>query len=325
MQMDPKKEILIAVPHGMCAGVRRALEAVESVLHRCGTPVCVLHEIVHNDFIVNDLRRRGVRFAETLAEVPEGAVLLFSAHGVSAAVEREAKKRKLRIVDATCPLVKRLQIAAARRSSDPGDVLILIGHRGHPEVEGVLGRTGGGRVLVVEREADIAALPDCSGARRISRLAQTTLNCETVETLTGLLRQRYPALECGPGICYATTNRQSAMCELASLCGMVLVIGSRRSSNSNRLREIAESRGCRAFLIDGPEVLPPEVASWPGPIGVSAGASAPEELVERTVVRLGELGFGPVRLLGTPEQKLAFAPPEIPESRPASPGGAGGT
>ena len=205
--MDLKKEILVAVPHGMCAGVRRALRAVESVLHQCGAPVYVLHEIVHNDFIVNNLRKQGVRFAETLSEVPEGAVLLFSAHGVSAAVEQEAEKRKLRIVDATCPLVKRLQVAAARYSH-PGDLLILIGHRGHPEVEGVLGRTGGGRVLVVENEADIAALPDCPDARRISRLAQTTLNCESVERLTEALRRRYPALECGPGICYATTNRR---------------------------------------------------------------------------------------------------------------------
>ena len=190
---------------------------------------------------------------------------------------------------------------------------ILIGHRGHPEVEGVLGRTGGGRVLVVENEADIAALPDCPDARRISRLAQTTLNCESVERLTEALRQRYPALECGPGICYATTNRQAAVRELAAQCGMVLIIGSRRSSNSNRLREIAASCGCRAFLIDGPEALPPEVAGWQGAIGVSAGASAPEELVERTVARLAKLGFGPVRLHGTPEQKLEFAPPEIPE------------
>ena len=172
---------------------------------------------------------------------------------------------------------------------------------------------GGGRVLVVENEADIAALPDCPDARRISRLAQTTLNCESVERLTEALRRRYPALECGPGICYATTNRQAAVRELAAHCGMVLIIGSRRSSNSNRLREIATSCGCRAFLIDGPEALPPEVAGWQGAIGVSAGASAPEELVERTVARLAELGFGPVRLLGTPEQKLEFAPPEIPE------------
>ena len=171
----------------------------------------------------------------------------------------------------------------------------------------------GGRVLVVENEADIAALPDCPDARRISRLAQTTLNCESVERLTEALRRRYPALECGPGICYATTNRQAAVRELAAHCGMVLIIGSRRSSNSNRLREIATSCGCRAFLIDGPEALPPEVAGWQGAIGVSAGASAPEELVERTVARLAELGFGPVRLLGTPEQKLEFAPPEIPE------------
>ena len=181
-RMEEKREIIIAAPHGVCAGVRRALEAVESVLLRCGIPVYVLHEIVHNDFIVNNLRSRGVHFAETLDEVPEGAVLLFSAHGVSAAVEQEARKRKLRIVDATCPLVKRLQVAAAQRSG-PGDMLILIGHRGHPEVEGVLGRTGSGVVHVVESEADIAALPDGSGARRITLLAQTTLNCEAVEAL----------------------------------------------------------------------------------------------------------------------------------------------
>ena len=311
-RMEGKREIIIAAPHGVCAGVRRALEAVESVLRRCGAPVYVLHEIVHNEFIVNDLRSRGVHFAETLSEVPEGAVLLFSAHGVSAAVEQEARGRKLRIVDATCPLVKRLQVAAVQRSGG-GDMLILIGHRGHPEVEGVLGRTCGGEVHVIEKESDIAALPDWAAPRRISLLAQTTLNCETVDALTGALRRRYPALECGPGICYATTNRQRAVRELALRCGMVLIIGSRRSSNSNRLREIAESCGCRACLIDGPEALPPEISAWPGAVGVSAGASAPEELVERTVARLEELGFGPVRNLGEPEQKLEFAPPEIPE------------
>ncbi len=295
-----KGVIRIAQPHGFCGGVRRALDAVERALREYGAPIYVLHEIVHNRFIVNNLKERGVHFAETLAEVPEGAVLLFSAHGVPATVEEEAAKRRLTVIDATCPLVKRLQEAAAERSR-PDDALILIGHPGHPEIEGVLGRTSGGTVYVIETAEEAALLPPLPPGTRVSRLAQTTLSGRLVETLTRQLKERYPSLETGPAICYATTDRQAAVIKLARQCKRIVVIGSRGSSNSNRLAETARDCGSRAWLVDSPEEIPPEALEGPGDIGVSAGASAPEELVEATVNFLKARGFtGPVNV-GTPE------------------------
>ena len=232
--MDNQRKIFIARPHGMCAGVRRALDTVEAVLKSAPAPVYVLHEIVHNNFIVNRLKERGVIFAETLAEVPEGAVLLFSAHGVSAAVEEEARRRSLRTVDATCPLVKSLQ-SAASKSFRPGEVLILIGHRGHPEVEGVLGRVpAGGTVHVISGAAEVPGLPELPAGTPVRALSQTTLNLEAVDEVLAALRNRWPQLESGPGVCYATTNRQKAVRQLAARCRTLLIIGSPRSSNSNR-------------------------------------------------------------------------------------------
>lgn len=308
--MDNQRKIFIARPHGMCAGVRRALDTVEAVLKSAPAPIYVLHEIVHNNFIVNRLKERGVIFAETLAEVPEGAVLLFSAHGVSAAVEEEARRRSLRTVDATCPLVKSLQ-SAASKSFRPGEVLILIGHRGHPEVEGVLGRVpAGGTVHVISGAAEVPGLPELPAGTPVRALSQTTLNLEAVDEVLAALRNRWPQLESGPGVCYATTNRQKAVRQLAARCRTILIIGSPRSSNSNRLREIAEQAGARAFLIDGPQELPPLDPSQD--IGVSAGASAPEELVEATVERLRRLGYGAEEPVEAAVETVAFRLPALP-------------
>ena len=309
--MEQTKCIYLAHPHGMCAGVRRALQAVDAVLERFGPPVYVLHEIVHNSFIVNGLRKRGVRFAESLDEVPPGSVLLFSAHGVSSAVEQEAHRRGLRTIDATCPLVKRLHHAAEKAD----DVLILLGHRGHPEVEGTVGRSGAGRTFTAGSREELAGLPDFPAGTRIVLLAQTTLNTEEVRAMETLLRVRYPHLESAAAVCYATTNRQKAVRLLAEKTGTVLVIGSPHSSNSNRLREAAEQAGAEAFLIEGPEELPRERLLAAASVGIGAGASAPESLVRQVIGELGRLGFGRVEPVHAAEEETIFKRPAIPEER----------
>lgn len=309
--MKCDKPIFLSQPHGMCAGVRRALEVVETVLQRFGPPVFVLHEIVHNSFIVNDLRRRGVCFAQTLEEVPAGAVLLFSAHGVSAAVEREARERGLRVVDATCPLVKRLHHAAAKASG----VLILIGHRGHPEVEGTVGRSGAQRTFTIGNAAEIDALPDIPDGTPILLLAQTTLNTEEVGALEAELKRKYPSLESAAAACYATANRQKAVRMAAEKSDVVLVIGSPHSSNSNRLREAAEQLGAKSFLIEGKDGIPREALAGAGSVGIGAGASAPEHLVHEVVAELKRLGFGPVAEVRAAEENNEFRQPGIPEKK----------
>lgn len=307
--MNQEKRVFLASPHGMCAGVRRALETVEMVLDRFGPPVYVLHEIVHNNFIVNDLRQRGVRFAETLEEVPPGAVLLFSAHGVSAAVEEQARSRNLRIVDVTCPLVKRLHHCAGKAH----DVLILIGHRGHPEVEGTVGRSGAKYTFVVGSTAEAEALTPLPPGSRIELLAQTTLNTEEVGRIEAKLRERYPQLESAATVCYATTNRQRAVRALAGKCEVILIIGSPRSSNSNRLREVAEQAGVKAFLIENAGEIPAEIIAKTATIGVSAGASAPESLVEGVLERLRAAGFRVENENCAADESTAFSIPPIPE------------
>ena len=307
--MNQEKRVFLASPHGMCAGVRRALETVEMVLDRFGPPVYVLHEIVHNNFIVNDLRQRGVRFAETLEEVPPGAVLLFSAHGVSAAVEEQARSRNLRIVDVTCPLVKRLHHCAGKAR----DVLILIGHRGHPEVEGTVGRSGAKYTFVVGSTAEAEALTPLPPGSRIELLAQTTLNTEEVGRIEAKLRERYPQLESAATVCYATTNRQRAVRALAGKCEVILIIGSPRSSNSNRLREVAEQAGVKAFLIENAGEIPTEIIAKTATIGVSAGASAPESLVEGVLERLRAAGFRVENENCAADESTAFSLPPIPE------------
>ena len=305
-------KIYLARPHGMCAGVRRALAAVESVLAAADGIVYVLHEIVHNEPIVRSLTRRGVRFVNSPEEVPEGGILLFSAHGVGSGCEREARNRRLRVVDATCPLVKRLH-RAAYEAGAAGVPVVLIGHRNHPEVEGIVGRMEPGtEIRVVESAAEIDALPFPAGTP-VLRLCQTTLNTRETERLTSLLRRRFPAMREGPGVCYATFQRQEAVRRLAAVVPLVLIIGSARSSNSNRLREIAAESGAAAFLIDGPETLPLEALRNVTGVGVGAGASAPEHLVDATLEALKRLGFGPdVSFVGEAVEEPRFLPPELP-------------
>lgn len=307
--MMQKKKVFLGFPHGMCAGVRRALKTVETVLDRFGAPVYVLHEIVHNNFIVNELKKRGVHFADSLDEIPPESVLLFSAHGVSAAVEEEARRRKLRIIDVTCPLVKRLHHAAAK----PRDVLILIGHRGHPEVVGTVGRSGAKQTFVVADASEAAALPAFPPDTRIELLAQTTLNTEEVTKVEAELRKRYPQLESAATVCYATTNRQKAVRSLAKKCEAVLIVGSPHSSNSNRLREVAEQEGARAFLIENAGELPREIIENTTMLGVSAGASAPESLVDELLQKLLSAGFQLKTENFTADETTEFSIPEIPE------------
>jgi len=307
--MKSNKTIYLAQPHGMCAGVRRALEAVETVLTRFPPPVYVLHDIVHNSFIVNRLRGRGVRFADTLDDVPPGSVLMFSAHGVSDAVENEARKRGYRLVDATCPLVKRLHHAAAKTSG----VLLLLGHRGHPEVEGTVGRSGAKLTFTVGDAAEIAALPEIPAETPVSLLAQTTLNTDDVLAMEAMLKKKYPQLESAAAVCYATTNRQKAMRLVAGKTRTVLVIGSPRSSNSNRLREVAEQSGAEAFLIENAAEIPPKVWENSESVGIGAGASAPESLVREAIAELERRGFGPVVPVPAAEEETVFKQPEIPE------------
>ncbi len=307
--MKQSRIIYLAQPHGMCAGVRRALEVVETVLARFGPPIYVLHEIVHNSFIVNSLKLRGVYFVHTLEDLPPGAVLLFSAHGVSEAVEREAHERCLRVVDATCPLVKRLHYAAA----EVVDILVLLGHAGHPEVIGTVGRSGATRTFVVGGKQEIDELPDFPPEASVALLAQTTLNTAEVAVLEDALKKKYPSLKSAAAVCYATTNRQKAVRMVAEKTGVVLVIGSPHSSNSNRLREVAEQAGARAFLIEGADALPADVLTEAVSVGVGAGASAPERLVEEVIEKLEALGFGPVEVVPAAEEKNEFRLPEIPE------------
>ena len=307
--MERERKIFLAQPHGMCAGVRRAIDAVERLLRQEGPPIHVLHEIVHNNFIVKELASRGVHFAESLDEVPSGARLLLSAHGVGAAVEERARSICGELVDATCPLVKRLHDAASR--CRPGEVLILIGHRGHPEVEGILGRCGSETVFVVENVGDVDTLPELSPETPVRLLTQTTLDTEAVREIVAALRFRHPSIAAEPSVCYATRHRQAAVRLLAEKTKLVLVIGSSRSSNSNRLREAAENAGARAFLIDGAGELPEAELENAESVGVTAGASAPETLVRQLLTELSRRGFGPVEpVIAAEEQAIAFPPPE---------------
>lgn len=286
-------KIILANPRGFCAGVDRAIEIVERVLDLYGAPIYVRHEVVHNRFVVEGLRKRGAIFVDELDRVPDGATLIFSAHGVSQLVREEAERRGLRVFDATCPLVTKVHLEVARYCRDGYDV-VLIGHRGHPEVEGTMGqcrRDGPAHIHLVETLEDVGRLlvtnPD-----RIAFVTQTTLSMEDTGVIVEGLRERFPRIV-GPrknDICYATQNRQDAVKALARRCDLVLVVGSPNSSNSNRLREIAEKTGTPAYLIDGPEDIRPAWLEKVGCIGLTAGASAPEVLVARVIDQLRAWG-----------------------------------
>ncbi len=303
-------DILLANPRGFCAGVDRAIAIVEQVLARFGSPIYVRHEVVHNRFVVESLRDRGAIFVDELAEVPAGATVIFSAHGVSQAVRREAQRRKLRVFDATCPLVTKVHAEVARHCKN-GVEVILIGHRGHPEVQGTMGQCSGGRIHLVQEVQDIEDLriqnPD-----RLAYVTQTTLSMDDTQSIVQALQARFPKIQ-GPrksDICYATQNRQNAVRELAKRCDLVLVVGSPNSSNSNRLREIAEKCGTQAHLIDGPEDIARNWLRDRQRVGVTAGASAPEVLVAQVIRRLREWGCDRVEEQSGIRESVVFGLPK---------------
>ncbi|MFA7594394.1 MAG: 4-hydroxy-3-methylbut-2-enyl diphosphate reductase [Thiohalobacteraceae bacterium] len=306
-------QLLLANPRGFCAGVDRAIEIVERALALFGAPIYVRHEVVHNRYVVDDLRRRGAIFIEDLADVPDGATLIFSAHGVSRAVQEAATARDLRVFDATCPLVTKVHLEVVRHAK-AGRECILIGHAGHPEVEGTLGRydrAQGGDIYLVESVAGVAAVavrdPD-----NLAYVTQTTLSVDDTARIVAALRTRFPAIE-GPrkdDICYATQNRQDAVKTLADRCDLILVVGSKNSSNSNRLRELAENQGVTAYLIDGAEQIQAEWLEGKRAVGVTAGASAPELLVRQVVEALQARGAELAEEQRGREEAITFALPQ---------------
>jgi 4-hydroxy-3-methylbut-2-enyl diphosphate reductase len=306
-------DVLLANPRGFCAGVDRAIEIVERVLDLFGPPIYVRHEVVHNRFVVERLRQRGAVFVDELNEVPDDNTVIFSAHGVAQSVREAAEQRRLRVFDATCPLVTKVHLEVARRCRD-GHEVVLIGHRGHPEVEGTMGqcRDGGG-IYLVETLDDVGAL-QVSNPEHLAFVTQTTLSIDDTAQIIEALQQRFPAIN-GPrksDICYATQNRQDAVKQLARQTGLVLVVGSPNSSNSNRLREIAEKQGAPAYLIDGAADIRREWLSGVERVGVTAGASAPEVLVEQVIEHLRQWGAEVVREAeGEPEQVVFSLPREL--------------
>jgi 4-hydroxy-3-methylbut-2-en-1-yl diphosphate reductase len=301
-------EILLAQPRGFCAGVDRAIEIVERAIKLFGAPIYVRHEIVHNAYVVEDLRKKGAVFVEVLDEVPSGSTVIFSAHGVSKAVREEAEARGLRIYDATCPLVTKVHIEVAKMRQEGLDI-IMIGHKGHPEVEGTMGQCGEGMYLV-ESVEDVNALvladPD-----RIAFVTQTTLSVDDASEIIAALKTRFPGIRepKKQDICYATQNRQDAVKFMAPQCDVVIVVGSPNSSNSNRLREVAEKRGVPAYMVDSPDQIDPAWVEGKRRIGVTAGASAPEVLAQAVILRLRELGVRNVRALEGIEESIAFPLP----------------
>ena len=301
-------EVLLANPRGFCAGVERAIEIVERALAQFGRPIYVRHEIVHNKFVVADLREKGAVFVEELAEVPSGSTVIFSAHGVAQEVRREAEARGLNVFDATCPLVTKVHVQVAKLLKN-GLEIVMIGHRGHPEAEGTMGQAEAGMHLVETLE-DVVAL-DVKDPQRLAYVTQTTLSVDDAQTIVAALRARFPAI-LGPkkdDICYATQNRQDAVKFMAPQCDLVIVVGSPNSSNSNRLREVAQSRGTEAYMIDNAGELRPEWLQGKKRIGVTAGASAPEVLVEAVITRLKELGARRVTPLPGIEEDVVFSLP----------------
>ncbi len=300
--------ITLANPRGFCAGVERAIAIVERALDQFGAPIYVRHEVVHNKFVVDGLRARGAIFIETLEDVPSGATLVFSAHGVPKSVRDDAAARGLRVFDATCPLVTKVHVEVSKMRTE-GREIIMIGHKGHPEVEGTMGQSTGGMYLV-ETVEDVANL-EVPNPSLLAYVTQTTLSVDDAATIVSALRVKFPEIV-GPkkdDICYATQNRQDAVRVLAQDCDLVLVVGSVTSSNSNRLRELAELLGRQAYLIDRADSIEPAWLQGAPRIGVTAGASAPEVLVEEVIARLHELGAGAVRNLDGVVEDVKFPLP----------------
>ncbi len=302
-------EILLAQPRGFCAGVDRAIDIVERAIELHGAPIYVRHEIVHNRFVVEDLRHKGAIFIDELDEAPEGSIVIFSAHGVSKAIRAEAAQRGLQIFDATCPLVTKVHVEVERMRA-AGCEIIMIGHQGHPEVEGTLGQSKEGMYLV-ETAADVLAL-QVAHPDKLAFVTQTTLSVDDAAEVAQALRTRFPHIQepKKSDICYATQNRQDAVKILAPASDLVLVVGSANSSNSNRLREVAERMGIASFLIDGPESIDPAWLEGRQRIGITAGASAPELLVQQVIHRLKELGAVSVRTMDGLHESVSFPLPK---------------
>ena len=304
-------KILLANPRGFCAGVDRAISIVELALEQHGAPIYVRHEVVHNRFVVNGLRERGAIFVEELSEVPNGSIVIFSAHGVSQAVRQEAKARDLKVFDATCPLVTKVHMQVAR-ASRKGTKAILIGHQGHAEVEGTMGQYNNaeGGIYLIEKVQDIPTLP-VSDADDLTFMTQTTLSIDDTRDIISELKTTFPHIQAPRknDICYATTNRQQAVRELAQKADVVIVVGSKNSSNSNRLAELARRMGVNAYLVDDAEDIQSEWLDGVQTIGVTAGASAPEVLVQSVIARLQALGVSHVEELDGCEENTVFEVP----------------
>jgi len=311
--------IVLANPRGFCAGVDRAIEIVERALRMFGSPIYVRHEVVHNRHVVDGLRAQGAVFVEELEQVPDGGTVVFSAHGVSTAVEREAARRGLQVFDATCPLVTKVHMEVARFARDAREV-ILIGHAGHPEVEGTIGRfdtSYGGSITLLQSIDDVPTL-QVRDPLRLAFVTQTTLSVDDTATIVAALRERFPTLQAPrrEDICYATQNRQDAVKKLLADCDLLIVVGSRSSSNSNRLRELAERNGVAGYLVDGPDELNREWLAGKTAVGVTACASAPEVLVQQVVERLRSWGGQlPTELKGN-EETVVFGLPRALRAGP---------
>lgn len=304
------KTIMLANPRGFCAGVDRAISIVERALEEFGAPIYVRHEVVHNKFVVDNLREKGAVFIEDLADVPPGATLIYSAHGVSKAVQDEAAARGFRVFDATCPLVTKVHKEVARLDTQ-GYQIIMIGHAGHPEVEGTMGQLPEGSILLVQTVEDVAAL-EVADPNRLSHVSQTTLSVDETRDIIAALKARFPNIKSPPknDICYATTNRQEAVKQLAAECDIVIVVGSPNSSNSNRLREVAAQRGVDAYMVDNASYLRREWFAGKRQVGVTAGASAPEVLVREVLDTLKAWGHDTLREGEGAEESIVFVLPK---------------
>lgn len=309
---DTDMKVLLANPRGFCAGVDRAIDIVERALEVFGAPIYVRHEVVHNKFVVDDLRDKGAVFVDELSEVPDDATVIFSAHGVSQAVRREAGQRGLKVFDATCPLVTKVHMEVVRHSKT-GDECILIGHKGHPEVEGTMGQydNPAGGMYLVESPEDVTSLK-ITNPDKLAFVTQTTLSVDDTGAVIAALQKQFPHIS-GPkkdDICYATQNRQDAVKQLAQQCDLVLVVGSPNSSNSNRLKEVAEQIGSSAFLIDGADEINAEWITDKTCIGVTAGASAPEVLVQQVIDRLKKMGADEIDESSGRQERVVFSLPK---------------
>ena len=307
--MESPKEVLLAEPRGFCAGVDRAIEIVERALEKFGAPIYVRHEIVHNTYVVNDLKAKGAIFIEDLADVPPGSTLVFSAHGVSKAVQREAVERGFSVFDATCPLVTKVHVEVAKLAKE-GYEFIMIGHKGHPEVEGTMGQLDGG-IHLVEDVADVARIEPAQ-TERLAMVTQTTLSVDDAAEISKAVKARFASVRepKQQDICYATQNRQDAVKLLSPQVDMVIVVGSPTSSNSNRLREVAKKLRTESHMVDSADELRPEWFEGKSRVGLTAGASAPEVLVQQVIERIRELGAVSVRKLDGIEETVKFPLPK---------------